>query len=132
MLPFIAFSQEYTLSGRVIDKNSNETLIGVNLIFPDLATGVVTNDYGYYSIKLPAGKHRVILTYIGYANAEDEVNISDNTQQNFQLSEASESLDEVVITSDIEALNIKKPEMSVNRLSIGTIKKIPVVFRLSP
>jgi len=128
MLPFIAFSQEYTLSGRVIDKNSNETLIGVNLIFPDLATGVVTNDYGYYSIKLPAGKHRVILTYIGYANAEDEVNISDNTQQNFQLSEASESLDEVVITSDIEALNIKKPEMSVNRLSIGTIKKIPVVF----
>ena len=128
MLPFIAFSQEFTLSGRVIDKSSNETLIGVNLIFPDLATGVVTNDYGYYSIKLPAGKHRVILTYIGYANAEDEVNISDDTQQNFQLSEASESLDEVVITSDIEALNIKKPEMSVNRLSIGTIKKIPVVF----
>ncbi len=128
ILPSIAFSQEYTLSGRVIDKSSNETLIGVNLIFPDLATGVVTNDYGYYSIKLPAGNHRVILTYIGYANAEDEVNISDNTQQNFQLSEASESLDEVVITSDIEALNIKKPEMSVNRLSIGTIKKIPVVF----
>ncbi|TQI71492.1 outer membrane receptor protein involved in Fe transport [Gramella sp. Hel_I_59] len=128
ILPFIAFSQEYTLSGRVIDKSSNETLIGVNLIFPDLATGVVTNDYGYYSIKLPAGKHRVILTYIGYANAEDEVNISDDTQQNFQLSEASESLDEVVITNDIEALNIKKPEMSVNRLSIGTIKKIPVVF----
>ena len=91
ILPFIAFSQEYTLSGRVIDKSSNETLIGVNLIFPDLATGVVTNDYGYYSIKLPAGTHRVILTYIGYANAEDEVNISDDTQQNFQLSEASES-----------------------------------------
>lgn len=128
IIPFIAFSQEYTLSGRVIDKSSNETLIGVNLIFPDLSTGVVTNDYGYYSIKLPAGRHRVILTYIGYANAEDEVNISDNMQQNFQLSEASESLDEVVITSDIEALNIKKPEMSVNRLSIGTIKKIPVVF----
>ena len=128
ILPFSVFSQEYTLSGRVIDKSSYETLIGVNLIFPDLATGVVTNDYGYYSIKLPAGKHRVILTYIGYANAEDEVNISDDKQQNFQLSEASESLDEVVITSDIEALNIKKPEMSVNRLSIGTIKKIPVVF----
>ena len=128
ILPFSVFSQEYTLSGRVIDKSSNETLIGVNLIFPDLATGVVTNDYGYYSIKLPAGKHRVILTYIGYANAEDEVNISDDKQQNFQLSEASESLDEVVITSDIKALNIKKPEMSVNRLSIGTIKKIPVVF----
>ncbi|WP_299156185.1 TonB-dependent receptor [uncultured Christiangramia sp.] len=128
ILPFSVFSQEYTLSGRVIDKSSNETLIGVNLIFPDLATGVVTNDYGYYSIKLPAGKHRVILTYIGYANAEDEVNISDDKQQNFQLSEALESLDEVVITSDIKALNIKKPEMSVNRLSIGTIKKIPVVF----
>jgi len=128
LLPFVVFSQEFTLSGRVTDNNSNETLIGVNLIFPELSTGVVTNDYGYYSIKLPAGEHRIMLTYIGYSSIESAINITGNTQQNFELKEASENLDEVVITNDIEMLNIKKPEMSVNRLSIGTIKKIPVVF----
>jgi len=128
LLPFVVFSQEFTLSGRVTDDNSNETLIGVNLIFPELSTGVVTNDYGYYSIKLPAGEHRIMLTYIGYSSIESTINITGDTQQNFQLKEASENLDEVVITNDIEMLNIKKPEMSVNRLSIGTIKKIPVVF----
>jgi len=128
LLPFVVFSQEFTLSGRVTDDDSNETLIGVNLIFPELSTGVVTNDYGYYSIKLPAGEHRILLTYIGYSSIESAINITGNTQQNFELKEASENLDEVVITNDIEMLNIKKPEMSVNRLSIGTIKKIPVVF----
>jgi len=128
LLPFVVFSQEFTLSGRVTDNNSNETLIGVNLIFPELSTGVVTNDYGYYSIKLPAGEHRIMLTYIGYSSIESTINITGDTQQNFELKEASENLDEVVITNDIEMMNIKKPEMSVNRLSIGTIKKIPVVF----
>ncbi|MBT8320023.1 MAG: TonB-dependent receptor, partial [Gramella sp.] len=51
-----------------------------------------------------------------------------NKKLDIQLSESSENLEEIVITSDIEGLNIKKPEMSVNKLSIGTIQKLPVVF----
>ncbi len=39
-----------------------------------------------------------------------------------------ESLDEVVITKNVEKLNIRKPQMSVNALSSNTIKQIPVVL----
>ena len=44
------------------------------------------------------------------------------------LTEARESLDEVLIETNIETLNIKTPQMSVNSLSASTIKQIPVVF----
>ena len=41
-------SQErFTLSGKVTEANSNETLIGVSILVPELRTGAVTNEYGF-------------------------------------------------------------------------------------
>ncbi|MCH4824161.1 TonB-dependent receptor [Gramella lutea] len=123
------FSQEtFTLNGVVTDVSSNETLIGVNLIVPSASTGVVTNDYGYYSIKLPQGEYEIEISYLGYKSVRQTIVLNSDKQLDFQLQESSESLDEILITSDVEGLNIRKPEMSVNKLSINTIQKLPVVF----
>ena len=125
----LVFSQEvYTLNGVITDAASNETLIGVNLIVPQAKTGVVTNDYGYYSLKLPEGEYLIEISYIGYQNVQKKIRLDSDQKLDFQLLEASENLEEVVITSNNSGLNIKKPEMSVNKLSIGTIQKLPVVF----
>jgi len=123
-----AQSSTFTLNGTITDASSNETLIGVNLIIPEANTGVVTNDYGYFSIKLPEGKYEIIISYLGYQSIRDTILMDTNKEMNFQLTEASENLEEVLITTDIEGLDIQKPEMSVNKLSINTIKKLPVIF----
>ncbi|HAB27630.1 MAG TPA: hypothetical protein DCE27_07710, partial [Xanthomarina gelatinilytica] len=53
------FSQDkVTLSGVVSDAESNETLIGVNILFPELQTGATTNEYGFYSITIPKGTYQ--------------------------------------------------------------------------
>ncbi|MDR5589748.1 TonB-dependent receptor [Christiangramia sp. SM2212] len=123
------YGQElFTLNGTISDASSNETLIGVNVIFPEANTGVVTNTYGYYSIKLPEGEYKVQISYLGYQPIQQTINLSEDRKINFELQEASENLEEVLITSDIEGLNIRKPEMSVNKLSISTIQSLPVVF----
>jgi len=122
------FGQEYTLNGTITDASSNETLIGVNIIFPEANTGVITNEYGYYSIKLPQGSYQIQITYLGYQSIVQTIDLDGDKKLNFQLEEASESLEEVLITGDIEGLNIRKPEMSVNKLSIKTIQNLPVVF----
>lgn len=122
------FGQEYTLNGTITDASSNETLIGVNIIFPEVNTGVITNEYGYYSIKLPQGSYQIQITYLGYQSIVQTIDLDGNKKLNFQLEEASESLEEVLITGDIKGLNIRKPEMSVNKLSIKTIQNLPVVF----
>ena len=124
-----AISQEvFTLNGVITDASSNETLIGVNLLVPEENTGVVTNDYGYYSIKLPEGEYVIEISYIGYQNVQKTIQLNSDMKLDFELIEASENLEEVVITGNNEALNIRKPEMSVNKLSISTIQKLPVVF----
>ncbi len=118
----------YTLNGVITDASSNETLIGVNLIVADAKTGVVTNEYGYYSIKLPEGEHIIEISYLGFQTIQDTIQLYEDKKLDLQLFETSQNLEEVKITSRSEGIRIKKPEMSINRLSMNTIRQRPVVF----
>ncbi|RKS13659.1 TonB-dependent receptor [Flavobacterium sp. 120] len=126
---FFSFAQEkFTLSGTIIDANSNETLIGVNVVIPELKTGVTTNEYGFYSLTIPQGKYTVQISYLGYQTIEESINLNQNIKNNFNLYSNETALKEVIITDNKTKIDIKKPEMSVNKLSISTIKKMPVVL----
>uniref|UniRef100_UPI00404B9FE4 TonB-dependent receptor n=1 Tax=Gelidibacter sp. TaxID=2018083 RepID=UPI00404B9FE4 len=128
-MPSLFFAQEkFTLSGVITDQNTNETLIGVNILIPTLQTGTTTNEYGFYSITLPKGEYDIQISYLGYNSVVQKISLNQDVNSNFKLSESTESLDEIVITENIEKLNIKKPQMSVNSLSIKTIKQMPSVL----
>lgn len=120
--------QKFTLSGIITDANSNETLIGVNIIIPELKTGVTTNEYGFYSITLPQGIYTFQISYLGYQNIEESINLNQNIKNNFKLFSNETALKEVIITDNKTKTDIRKPEMSVNKLSISAIKKMPVVL----
>ena len=123
------FAQDkFTLSGVVKDSITNETLIGVNIIIPELQSGTMTNEYGFYSITLPQGEYNIQVSYLGFKTISQTINLQQDKKLDFTLIESAESLDEVVIKENIEKINIKKPQMSVNALSIKTIKQIPVVL----
>lgn len=125
----LIFSQEkFTLSGIVSDEKNKETLIGVSLYIDETKTGISTNEYGFYSITLPKGEYTLILNYVGYQNIQEKINLSQDTKKNFFLLQTSQLLDEVVITDNVKKVNIRKPEMSVNRLSIKEIKEMPVIL----
>lgn len=120
--------EKFTLKGIISEEKNNETLIGVSIIFPELNTGTTTNEYGFYSITLPKGTYQIVVSYIGFTSKKETINLTDNLTKNFSLTDSFENLDEVVITENIEKLNIKTPQMSVNRLTSSTIKEIPVVL----
>lgn len=120
--------QKYTLSGTITEENSNETLIGVTVAFPELRTGVTTNEYGFYSITLPEGEYQIIVSYLGFKDIIRNIPLDKNIKIDFKLIEEAEQLQEVVVSENVEKLDIRKPQMSVNSLSVETIKKIPVIL----
>ncbi|WP_165733600.1 TonB-dependent receptor [Polaribacter sp. 20A6] len=129
LVSFTAFSQErHTISGTIYDDSNNETLIGVSVYFPELNSGTTTNQYGFYSITLPEGSYKIQVSYLGYATTIETVDLNEKVTKNFKLKEESESLDEIIIEGNVENLNVKTPQMSVNRLTSATIKQIPVVL----
>ncbi|MBP0905215.1 carboxypeptidase-like regulatory domain-containing protein [Mariniflexile gromovii] len=119
---------KFTLKGIISEEKNNETLIGVSIIFPELNTGTTTNEYGFYSITLPKGTYKVIISYLGFSTKTETIVLSDNLTKNFSLADSLETLNEIVLTQNIEKLNIQTPQMSVNRLTAGSIKQIPVVL----
>ncbi|MHA6280703.1 TonB-dependent receptor [Salinimicrobium sp. CAU 1759] len=120
--------ENFVVNGTIKDAQNNETLFGVNIVFPQLQIGTVTNEYGFYSVKVPAGSHRMEISYLGYESISQIVEVQKNINLDFQLNPAAQALKEVVIEDDSERLNIRQPEMSVNKLEISTIQKLPVVF----
>ena len=120
--------QKYTLSGIITDTKNNETLIGVNIYIPETKSSTNTNQYGFYSITLPKGSYTVLISYIGFQNISKKITLDKATKQNFNLSDSQEMLDEVIVTGTNTSTLIRKPEMSVNKLSISSIKKMPVVL----
>lgn len=120
--------QKYTISGTIYDNSSNETLIGVSVYFPELNAGTTTNEYGFYSITLPEGTYQAQISYLGFSTIIETIQLTQKITKNFKLKEESESLDEIVIESNIEKLNVRTPQMSVNKLNASTIKQIPVVL----
>lgn len=127
MIPVNA-QESYTLSGTITEENSNETLIGVNIIFPEIQAGTTTNEYGFYSITIPEGTYKITISYLGFSTISETLVLSEGISKNYKLVDEFESLDAIVITENIEKLNIKTPQMSVNKLTSSTIKDIPVVL----
>ena len=126
---FAMFAQEkFTLSGTISEAQSGETMIGVNVLIPSLQTGVVTNQYGFYSITLPKGIHQVTYTNLGFESYSQTIELNAAVTNNVSLSQTTEMLDVVVLETDVEKTNIKTPQMSVTTLKANIIKRIPVVL----
>ncbi len=126
---FPAWSQHKTVSGTITDATNGETLLGVNL-FTEGTTknGAISNEYGFYSLDIPAGATQIIASYIGYESQTIDITSLDKSQLNIKLSPSSESLDEVVVEANSTVTDIQTPQMSVNKLSSKQIKEMPALF----
>ncbi|RPE08945.1 TonB-dependent receptor [Chitinophaga lutea] len=128
-ISFGAYSQQkVTLSGTITIKTSTETINGASIFIPEAKVSTITNAYGFYSITLPKGDYTIVISCIGFDNIREHISLTENTRKDFSMLEKSKTLDEVVIKYNNSASNIQKPEMSVNKLSIATIKKMPAVM----
>ncbi|MGX5688873.1 carboxypeptidase-like regulatory domain-containing protein [Arcticibacter tournemirensis] len=55
-----------TISGHLKDFETGEALIGANIFIQELKTGIMSNQYGFYSLTLPEGDYQLVITHIGY------------------------------------------------------------------
>ena len=126
----ILYAQErHTISGIVKDASNGETLFGASVFLKNTSIGVLSNEYGFYSITATSGNYTLVISYLGYTSIEQEIDLSNEQKFDAELEVNSTQLKEVVITSDqSEVVNIKKPQMSVLKLNAETIKQMPVVL----
>jgi hypothetical protein len=117
------------ISGRIIDKETEEPLAGANVVVSGTMLGAAADIEGYYTIlNVPPGTFSVIASYVGYARMEQGnviVNIDLNTRVDFEMSVEAYRGQEVVVTA---ARPIVRTDISGSQTNISSdeISEMPV------
>ena len=124
-LPLSLFAQKkYTISGYIKDVQNGETLISAAIAVQGTSKGIVSNQYGFYSLTLTEGNYRLIVSYVGFQPQNVELKLDADKQINFELTPRSQ-LAEVVVTTKQRDANVKSAQLGKFVLPIEQIKAIP-------
>jgi len=93
----ISFSQNFVITGKAIDTQTNEPLPYVNIRVHKTSQGTATNVNGVFELKLKRGVYTLVASYIGYYSDTVTVNLNGDLVVEFQLNQTGVLLPEIVI-----------------------------------
>lgn len=115
-IPMMSVAQ-VILSGKVIDKKTNEPIVGASVFIRKHQIGTSTNAEGLYQIKFPKKDVYLIeVSYLGYKTIKQNVSIDSDLNKTFYMEKSSKVLNEVVVkaSSHLAEINqIRKSPMAV-------------------
>lgn len=122
-------AQNFTVSGIIRDGATGETIVGANVeVAEKKGSGTASNEYGFYSLTLPAGNYNLIFSYSGYKTEVKPIALKGALKQDVSLSERNTELQEVVVRGEARNANVTSAQTGVTKLDIAAIKDIPVLF----
>ena len=130
-LSLTAKAQKVTVSGYISDAGSGEMLIGAGVVYnnPDPKAplvGAVANNYGFYTLSLPAGERSLTWSYIGYAEQTQTIDLRRDTVINIALS-PSAAIKEAVVTARKEA-GINSTNTGALEVPQYALESMPALF----
>jgi TonB-linked SusC/RagA family outer membrane protein len=120
-----SWAQSHPVSGRVIDKSTNEGLPGVSVIVKGTTTGTATDADGRYALNVAGNSATLQFKFLGYVTAEQAVGTSEVV--NISMALDSKQLDEVTVT----ALGISREKRALG-FAVSEVKAEQIVQKSEP
>ncbi|MBC7919686.1 MAG: TonB-dependent receptor [Ferruginibacter sp.] len=115
------------LAGYVRNIESGEPVVGAAVYVENPRIGVTTDQFGYYSLTLPRGRHELVIKSIGLKGTRRQIGLHADGKLDIELLEDVIPLREVVIEAEKDA-NVSGLQMGLEKLDIKTIKQVPTAF----
>jgi hypothetical protein len=116
-----------TLAGYVRESKNGEAISGATVYVDSLSVGTITDSYGYFSLTLPPGRQELHISSAGMQETTRQVLLLSNGKLNIELQDFIPTLKGVTVTSDKNS-NIRNLQMGAEKLTVRTIKQVPVVL----
>ena len=120
-----SFGQDYSLTLKVIDQESENPLSGVTIIISPCDCGGITNLNGIFTKKLKQDNYSLNIDYLGYGSKNVMVDLNGNKTLTISMEVEEEELSEVVLLAQKRNKNIESTQMGVLELNIRELKKAP-------
>lgn len=115
------------VAGYIRDAKTGEPVAGASVFIDKPRIGTSTDQYGYYSIVLPKGRHVLNIQSIGMRDSRRQIMVYSDGKMNIELQSQVLALKNVIVSS-AKASNVKSTQMGVQRIDIKAIKQVPVAF----
>lgn len=116
------------LFGKVINKTTQQPIIGATLQMLNTNVGTTTDSSGNYTLSVPSTGFNLRATAVGYYPKMRYFEPKKDTRYVFELAEEFKQLDEVTVRTQREDANVSSIEMSTLKLDTKSLRRIPVVF----
>ena len=110
----------YTISGHVIEKNSEEDIPYASVLIVDAGTGTVSDEAGQFKLtNLNEGKYTLRVSAVGYKTLEKTITVGSEYMVvvHFPLEEETFMVDEVVVSASRNEVSRREAPVVVNILS---------------
>ncbi|MGY0040780.1 carboxypeptidase-like regulatory domain-containing protein [Pedobacter sp. NJ-S-72] len=87
----------WVIHGHVRNTEDGEDLVGATVYIPELKTGVTTNQYGFYSLSVPAGTYDVLISSVGYETQQKNIYFNQNMEMETELTPQTKLLHEIEV-----------------------------------
>ncbi len=115
------------LVGYVRDIKSGEALSGASVYLDSPSIKTVTDQFGYYTITLPKGRHTLRVNSLGMKDTQRQLVLYSNGKLTIELEDYVASLKAVTVSSEKRS-NTRSTQMGVDKVNIRTIKQVPTVL----
>ncbi len=115
------------VAGYATDAKTGEPIPGAYLHVDNTTISVLTDQYGYFSLSLPAGRHTINIQSLGMKDTRRLVQVYGDGKLNIELQNQVLTIRNVVISSQ-KVSNVKSTQMGLQKIDIKTIRQVPVVF----
>jgi hypothetical protein len=116
-----------TLVGYVRDIRNGEAMVGAAVYLDKPAIGVITDQYGYYSLQMPVGRHTLQISSAGMKGTHRQILLHSDGKLNIEMEEFVPSLLTATVVAEKQS-NIKALQMGVARINVRSIKEMPAVL----
>lgn len=129
LFPLFAIAQnDATIRGFVYEKATGEPVVYCNVVIEGTGIGTTTNLDGFFSMKVPAGTHRVVATFLGYNSITETVTVDKGRIASLKLllEESSVELGVVEVSAEREEAKTEV-RTSVNKVTPKEIEQMPSI-----
>lgn len=124
---YLPKTAQYTINGVLEDAQTGERLIRANVYDNLSGKGTVTNEYGYFSITLPAGPVKLDFSYVGYSTYRRAFYLMHNQRMDYRLS-PDLLLDPIEVVGERQALSPEWVQKGgVANLDISEVERLPAL-----
>jgi hypothetical protein len=120
-------SGEATLTGTITDIKTGEAIIGASVYIEKPTIGVATDPFGRFTLKLPRGRHELLIKSVGMKLARRQILLYNNGRLDVELEEDIIPLKEVLVESERD-VRVTGMQMGVEKLDIKVMKNMPLAL----